>query len=194
MARSAVRGGLVALAAGLALAGCGGHPAAAPSPGSPAATPSPGSPGGGTGAASPVVVLHTAGPCTLGQPVTVRDPSTGAAEQVLVEAPAVRTTAFSGYAYGPRYGYYVSFPTTVRDVGSQPIVINPLDFTVVTAAHPAVDIYNGNAKFSGTSASLEHTFVVPGQAESGPLTFDVAAPHGTLVYARAGSTVCTWAF
>lgn len=139
-------------------------------------------------------MVHTSGPCALGQPVTVRDPSNGAAEQVLVGAPIVATAAFSGYAYGPRYGYYVQFPVRVTDVGQQAIVVNPLDFTVAVGGRSDINIYNGNAKYSGTSTSLEHTFLEPGQSQVGPLTFDVNTPHGTLTYARAGSTVCTWGF
>lgn len=175
--------------AGLLAAGCAAPasphpPSAASRPATRPATPS----------ASPRATLHVSGPCPLGKAIAVRDPSNGAAELVLVQPPTVATGAFSGYAYGPRYGYYVQFPVRITDISQTTILVNPLNFTVAAGGRSGVNIYNGNAKYSGTSTSLEHTFLDPGQVQSGPLTFDVSVPHGTLGYARAGTTVCTWAF
>lgn len=131
--------------------------------------------------------------CRLGVPVTLT--GTGGEQIRLdVSGPSVHTGPFADWAYGPRYGYYLTFTASFVDTGRTPVIINPLNFLVNEPGDPDVNIYAGNAKYSGASRVLDHTFIDPGQSDAGPLNYDVPGVHGTLTYARRGLPTCVWRF
>ncbi|MHB8339736.1 MAG: hypothetical protein ACYDB7_00995 [Mycobacteriales bacterium] len=182
---------LAVLAGGVAtaVARAPGHgrrpePVAAPHPHPTQAPPTP----------PPSPLAQTSTVCHLGAAATLLLPDHSAVVRVLVVGPVVSTQALSSYAYGPAFGYYDRFRVLIVDLGPSDVIVDPLTFTAATAGYAPVNIFAGNAKFSGSSTSLEHTFILPHTSESGPLTFDLHATTGVLSWAPQGHLVCSWSF
>jgi Domain of unknown function (DUF4352) len=100
----------------------------------------------------------------------------------------------SSYGYAPAHGYYVTFTVTLTNTGSRAIDVGPTDFFVRVTGEGKVTTLMGNAPYSGASAQLDATQVDAGQRLSGPLTFDVRRPHGSLSFAPDGSPAVTWTY
>ena len=100
----------------------------------------------------------------------------------------------SSYGYAPARGYYVTFLVTLANTGRRPVDIGPGDFFVQVSWQGKVTTLMGNAPYSGASAQLDTTQLDAGQTVSGPLTFDVRSPHGTLAFAPDGSPAVSWTY
>ena len=100
----------------------------------------------------------------------------------------------SSYGYAPSHGYYVTFVLTLVNNGSSSVDIGPGDFFVRVSRQGKVTTLMGNAPYSGASAQLDTTQLDAGQTISGPLTFDVRSPHGTLAFAPDGSPAVSWTY
>lgn len=100
----------------------------------------------------------------------------------------------SSYGYAPSRGYYVTFQLTLKNSGTSAVDIGPGDFFVSVTRQGKVTTLMGNAPYSGASAQLDATQLDAGQTISGPLTFDVRSPHGTLAFAPDGSPAVSWTY
>ncbi|HVB27713.1 MAG TPA: DUF4352 domain-containing protein [Mycobacteriales bacterium] len=130
----------------------------------------------------------------MGGTAVIVDPAAGLSETVRAHDLNVSTTSLSpDYGYSPIHGYYVSIDVTITNTGSQPVVVNPLDFQLIVDGVTAT-VQTGNAPVSGASSALDSTAVDPGTDVGGPLTFDVSGVHGTLEYLPAGSLAASWQF
>lgn len=105
-----------------------------------------------------------------------------------------RTRLSSSYGHGPARGYYVTFAITVVNTGSQPVDIGPSNFHLRIPGEGTVTSYDGNAPYSGASRQLDATELEPGDTVRAPLTFDVARPHGALLYLPDATPAVTWRF
>jgi hypothetical protein len=131
----------------------------------------------------------------IGQVAFLRDPHNGAALAIRAFGASTSTTSLSSsYGYSPANGYYVTIQVTVGNLGHAPVLINPLDYELVTASGQVATVQTGNAPYSGASTALDSTELPPGQSVSGPLTFDVSTTHGRLVYQPGGHVECYWTF
>jgi hypothetical protein len=98
------------------------------------------------------------------------------------------------YGYAPARGYYVTFAVTVVNTGTLPVNLGPADFFVQVRGEGRVTTVMGNAPYSGASAQLDTTQLSPGERLTGPVTFDVRRPSGTLAYAPDGSPAISWSY
>jgi hypothetical protein len=105
-----------------------------------------------------------------------------------------RTRLSSTYGHAPAHGYYVTFTLTIRNTGSQPVALGPLNFFVRVPGQGDVTSYMGNAPYSGASSQLDNTEIESGQTVQAPLTFDVRRPHGVLAFAPDSSPAVSWRF
>jgi len=78
--------------------------------------------------------------------------------------------------------------------GTRSVAIGPGDFFVQVSRQGKVTTLMGNAPYSGASAQLDTTQLDAGETVSGPLTFDVRSPHGSLAWAPDGSAAVTWTY
>lgn len=165
---------------GVASLGTSGH-AATPSPTpSHRTTPSP----------RRTITLPPRSQFTVGQTATVANPASGAHISITVAAPSYSATALGSYGYGPQEGLYVTFPVTVANSGTVPIVLSVTDFVVDERGLSGRTPYDGNSPYSGEPTQLDHTEVAPGQRVSGFLTFDEPGRHGVLHW----QSICSWTF
>lgn len=119
----------------------------------------------------------------------------GVALKIRATKPSVSTHRLSSsYGYAPAHGYYVTFVVTLANVGTSAVAIGPGDFFVQVSRQGKVTTLMGNAPYSGASAQLDTTQLDAGQSLSGPLTFDVRSPHGSLAFAPDGSAAVTWTY
>lgn len=119
----------------------------------------------------------------------------GVALKIRATQPSVsRNRLSSSYGYAPARGYYVTFVVTIANTGARPVAIGPGDFFVQVSRQGKVTTLMGNAPYSGASAQLDTTQLDAGQSLSGPLTFDVRAPHGSLAFAPDGSPAISWTY
>lgn len=199
LGRTTSRWALVLLVLNLALIGTGVGAAAGRSTGKPHAHILPGGvtrtrPPSSQPSPRPTVTLPPQTNFTVGQTATVTDAATGAVLQITVGPPKVATGAISSYAYGPQEGLYLSFPVTVRNSGSVPVLVHVLDFVVDEPGLPGRTVYDGNSPFSGAPQQLDNTVLAPGQQVSGILTYDEPRRHGRLRWVTGGVTACSWSF
>lgn len=125
----------------------------------------------------------------------VDSPREHASLRVTAGVPRVSTTRLSpGYGYAPARGHYVTFRITIVNTGRVPVAIRPLDFAVRTPGLGRTTTDDGNAPYSGGGQQLDNTELDAGQRISNDLTFDVARPRGTLLYAPGGRTALAWRF
>lgn len=143
------------------------------------------------------VVVHQ-GQCQIGKAVTF---SPGL--RMLVSAPSDSTGPLgTGNGYPPRFGYYVTFQVAASDVGTQQVDIDPgFDYTtshsgfvVNETGDRGVTVNTGNTPFDGSITTLDSTYLNPGNAVHGGVTFDVPHRNGQLTYFASGHLICTWHF
>jgi hypothetical protein len=119
----------------------------------------------------------------------------GVSLRIRATVPSVsRHRLSSSYGYAPAHGYYVTFFVTLANTGTRPVAIGPGDFFVKLSRQGKVTTLMGNAPYSGASAQLDTTQLDAGETVSGPLTFDVISPHGTLAFAPDGSPAISWTY
>lgn len=120
----------------------------------------------------------------------------GAAALIKIEPPKLsRSRLSSSYGYAPAHGYYVNFRIKMYNDGKKPILVDRLDFWVVTAGSGKVNTNQGNAPFSGAPEQLDTTELESGQGVSNYLAFDVSSPHGTFYYGPGGKKASvSWRF
>jgi hypothetical protein len=185
--RSSLAAVIAALALSAVLSACGGSdsPAVA-GPSGHTRTPS--------SSATPTVLppgkrCHAA----LGGTVVFRDP----VNHITVKVQTGRVHVYSGRlatyasAYPPSYGYFVKIPIHLTDVGPLLWQIQPSWF-VLHAGGRALTVESGNGPYSGASHQLVATFLDPGDTDKTNVVIDTPSPHGKLVYAPKGHTVCSW--
>ncbi|MDQ1748423.1 MAG: hypothetical protein QOD07_2686 [Frankiaceae bacterium] len=172
----------------LLLAGCGPFtpaPRPRPTPTPSAHRPSP---------APTITVIRTGRVVRAGTTVPFQAQA-GVSLRIRASKPSLsRRRLSSSYGYAPSRGYYVTFLVTMVNTGRRPIDIGPGDFFVQVSRQGKVTTLMGNAPYSGASAQLDATQLDAGQSLSGPLTFDVRAPHGTLAFAPDGSAAISWTY
>lgn len=136
--------------------------------------------------------------CTLGVATTFQP-----GLSLLVSKPTDSTGPLgTGNGYDPMYGYYVTFEVHAEDVGSQDVDVYPggnysssyNGFVVNETGDSDVTVNTGNTPFDGSLTSLDTTFLIPGQSDSGGVTFDVPHTSGKLTYEVNGQVVCNWTF
>lgn len=119
----------------------------------------------------------------------------GVALKIRATTPSVSTHRLSpSYGYGPAHGYYVTFVVTIANTGSRSVAMGPGDFFVQVSRQGKVTTLMGNSPYSGASAQLDTTQLDAGESLTGPLTFDVRSPHGSLAFAPDGSPAVTWTY
>lgn len=119
----------------------------------------------------------------------------GVSLRIRASRPSLSTHRLSSsYGYPPSHGYYVTFLLTLANTGTSSVDIGPGDFFVRVSRQGKVTTLMGNAPYSGASAQLDTTQLDAGQTISGPLTFDVRSPHGTLAFAPDGSPAISWTY
>jgi hypothetical protein len=172
----------------VALAGCGPHVhEAAPPPSHISEPPSP--------SPAPTITIVRTGHVVRAGTTVPFQAQTGVALKIRASKPSVSRQRLSpSYGYAPSNGYYVTFLVTMVDTGTRSIAIGPGDFYVQVSRQGKVTTLMGNAPYSGASAQLDTTQLDPGQTVSGPLTFDVRTPHGTLAFAPDGSAAVSWTY
>jgi hypothetical protein len=186
MRRSAAIVTLAAMSASLVATGCGPKreaPRTAPS--SSVHTPSP----------APTVTVVRTGPVVAAGTTVPFHAQAGVALKIRASKPSVsRQRLSSSYGYAPAHGYYVTFVVVLANIGTRPVAIGPGDFSVHLSRQGKVTTLMGNAPYSGASSQLDTTQLDAGQTVSGPVTFDVLAPHGTLSFAPDGSPAISWTY
>ena len=139
-------------------------------------------------------IVHAFRRYDAGQTAAI-DAQSGVGLRITVSRPSPSTTSLSrSHGYPPQHGYYLTFHLSLRNTGSQPVVINPRDFVVHIAHEGTVTSYDGNSPYSGANRQLDTTELEPGDSDRAPLTFDVRARHGRFDYHPGGTTVAVWAF
>ena len=129
-------------------------------------------------------VLH------IGQVAQIGAAGGSAAALIKIGRPRVsRTRLSAGYGYAPAHGYYVNFPIKVYNDGKKPLLVDRLDFWVITPGLGKVNTNQGNSPFSGASRQLDTTELESGQGVSNFLAFDVSTTHGRFVYGPGGKKV-----
>jgi hypothetical protein len=179
---------LVAVASlGPLASGCGPRhnpPQAAPTP-STARTPTP----------APTVTIVRTGRVVRAGTTVPFTAQAGVSLRIRATGPSVsRQRLSSSYGYAPAHGYYVTFLVVFANIGRRPVDIGPGDFFVHLSREGKVTTLMGNAPYSGASAQLDTTQLDAGQTISGPVTFDVRSPHGTLSFAPDGSPAISWTY
>jgi hypothetical protein len=91
----------------------------------------------------------------------------------------------------PAHGYYVSISIAVLNTGSQPLTLEPEDFWVEPGR---ITFISGHATESGAPTQLINTTLGEGQRFRSVLTFDVARPHGVLVFSPNRRIHVLWRF
>jgi hypothetical protein len=141
-----------------------------------------------------VTILRTGRVVRAGTTVPFRAQA-GVALSIRASRPTLsRERLSSSYGYAPSHGYYVTFVLTLANTGTSSVDIGPGDFYVRVSRQGTVTTLMGNAPYSGASAQLDNTQLDAGQTISGPLTFDVRSPHGTLAFAPDGSPAVSWTY
>ncbi|HEX3705282.1 MAG TPA: hypothetical protein VHV76_01505 [Mycobacteriales bacterium] len=142
----------------------------------------------------PVVITKTTHTVKAGTTVQLGTAGQGAAELMKVGKPKLSRKAISSYAYGPEYGYYVTFPIKIFNDGKTPLLVERLDFWVDTAHMKKVNTNGGNSPESGAHTQLDTTELTTGQSVSNYLTFDVSTPHGRFVFGPGHKLSVAWSF
>ena len=167
-------------------AGCGPH-AGEPQAGS--------TPSAHSASPAPTVTIVRSGRVVRAGTTVPFQAQAGVALKLRATKPSVSTHRLSSsYGYGPARGYYVSFVVTIANVGTRSVAIGPGDFFVQVSRQGKVTTLMGNAPYSGASAQLDTTQLDAGESVTGPLTFDVRSPHGSLAFAPDGSAAVTWTY
>jgi hypothetical protein len=132
----------------------------------------------------------------IGQVAQIGKPGKGPAALIKILPPKVSRTRLSpSYGYAPAHGYYVNFYIEMYNDGTKPLLVDRLDFWVVTAGSGKVNTNQGNSPFSGASRQLDTTELESGQGVKNYLAFDVSVPHGTFYYGPGGKKVSVaWRF
>jgi hypothetical protein len=105
-----------------------------------------------------------------------------------------RTSLSATYGYPPSHGYYVTFHLTIANTGSKSVQIGPGNFVVVIPGEGRVTSYDGNGPYSGAHAQLDNTELAAGDVLRAPLSFDVHAVHGRLLFVPDSSAAVVWRF
>lgn len=105
-----------------------------------------------------------------------------------------RSSLSSSYGYPPSHGYYITFRLTIANTGSKPVQLGPGNFAVVVPGQGRVTSYDGNAPYSGAHAQLDTTQIDPGDVVHAPLSFDVRAVHGRLLFVPDNSAAIVWRY
>jgi hypothetical protein len=132
----------------------------------------------------------------IGQVAQIGKVGQGAAALIKILPPRVSRTRLSPtYGYAPAHGYYVNFLIKVYNDGKKPLLIDRLDFWVVTPGSGKENTNAGNSPFSGAPRQLDTTELESGQGVKNYLAFDVSVPHGTFSYGPGGKKASvTWRF
>jgi hypothetical protein len=128
----------------------------------------------------------------LGGTVTFEDAKHGVVLRVTTAKPKVTNHAFASYAHSPANGHFLSVDLNVRNVGDNGFRLDPTDFVFTTSSGRRLTVDSGQAPYSGASHVLAPTFLVSGAGEHGPLIYDTAQVHGTIVFKVSGKTACSW--
>jgi hypothetical protein len=105
-----------------------------------------------------------------------------------------RTSLSTTYGYPPSHGYYVTFRLTIANTGAKSVQIGPGNFVAVIHGEGRVTSYDGNGPYSGAHAQLDNTELAPGDVLRAPLSFDVRAVHGRLLFVPDSSAAVVWRF
>jgi hypothetical protein len=176
----------LAAALGLAVTGCGPHAVRRDTGPSPSAHP--------VSPAPTITVVRTAHTVRAGATVPFHAQA-GVSLKIRATRPSVSQRRLSSsYGYAPARGYYVTIVVTLANVGARSVAIGAGDFFVQVLRQGKVTTLMGNAPYSGASAELDTTQLDPGQTVTGPLTFDVRSPHGSLAFAPDGSAAILWTY
>lgn len=131
----------------------------------------------------------------IGQVAQLGTAGHGAAALIKIGKPKVSRTRLSrSYGYAPAHGYYVNFPIKVYNDGTKPLLVDRLDFWVVTPGQGKVNTNQGNSPFSGASQQLDTTELEKGQGVSNFLAFDVSSTHGRFSYGPRGKVSVSWRY
>jgi Domain of unknown function (DUF4352) len=162
----------------------GGNNAASSNPATPAATP-----------ATPT------GPAILsqGQPALITQEGSDAGSVTVTSVKTSMTPAEPEFGSKPENGYFVvaRVSVTVDPNFTKGFDISPVDFYVLNGStHYSEGNGNSFDALGSSFSELDTTTLGAGQKTSGPIVFDVSAPHGYIVYAPNlnGQPLAEWKY